>query len=177
MRSAWRSLVILIAVWASGLGLIDWAVWASGEPPRVELNADRLGPRSIEELTAKSLARDYGLAWQTMEQALEENRPDLLDAYWTGFAKDDLATRIATQVRSNLHTRYHDSGHKLDAIFYAPAGDSMQLRDHVQGELEILDGDKVIHQEALNLDYIVLMTPGADRWLVRQLQAVPQERP
>lgn len=177
MRSGLRSFVILVAVWACGILLLGLAASASGEFPRVELNADNIGPRPIEDLTAKSVPRDYALAWQTMERALEENRPELLDAYWTGFAKDDLTKRIKTQIESSVRTRYQDRGHKLDAIFYSPAGDAMQLRDHVQGELEILDGDKVVYQEPVHLEYIAIMTPGADRWLVRELEAVPQDKP
>jgi hypothetical protein len=169
--------VILVVLWASGILWVRLRASASGELPRVELNADKIAPRPIEELTAKSLPRDYALAWQTMEQALAENRPQLLDAYWAGFAKDELATRIKTQNQSSVHTRYQDRGHKLDALFYSPAGDAIELRDHFQGEVRILDGDKVIYQEPVQADYIVIMTPGADRWLVRELQALPQEKP
>jgi hypothetical protein len=52
----------------------------------------------------------------------------------------------------------------------------MQLRDHVQLDVQILDGGKVIYEEPLSADYMVLMTPGADRWLVRQIQALPSEK-
>ncbi len=34
-----------------------------------------------------------------------------------------------SQLKSGLRTHYEDRGHKLDAIFYAPAGDAMELRD------------------------------------------------
>jgi hypothetical protein len=112
-----------------------------------------------------------------MEQALDENRGGLLDGYFTGAARQDLKARVASQLKSDLHTRYRDRGHKLEAIFYAPAGDAMQLRDHAQVDVQVLDGSKVIYEEPLNIEYMVLMTPGADRWLVRQIQAVPSEKP
>jgi hypothetical protein len=150
---------------------------ADADVPRVELSADNLGPRSIEELTGKSVPRDYGFAWQTMEQALDENRPGLLEGYFTGIAKEDLKQRVSSQIKSGLHTRYQDRGHTLEAIFYSPAGDAMQLRDHAQFDLQVLDGRKVIHEEPVSLTYMVLMTPGADRWLVRQMQAIPGEKP
>lgn len=150
---------------------------ASGELPRVELNADNIGPRQIEDLTSKSVPRDYALAWQTMAQALNENRADLLDGYFTGFEKEMLKQRVKSQISSGLRTRYTDRGHKLDAIFYAPAGDAMELRDRAQLDVQVLDGSKVIHDEPVNLDYIVIMTPGADRWLVRQMQAVEGQKP
>jgi hypothetical protein len=150
---------------------------ASDELPRVELNADNIGPRQIEDLTGKSIPRDYALAWQTMEQALNENRPGLLDGYFTGFEKETLTQRVKSQIASGLHTRYTDRGHKLDGIFYAPAGDAMELRDHAQLDIQVSDGNKVIYEEPVTLEYIVVMTPGADRWLVRQLQAVQEQKP
>ncbi|HEV2696768.1 MAG TPA: hypothetical protein VGU90_02175 [Terriglobales bacterium] len=150
---------------------------ASDELPRVQLNSDNIGPRQIEELTAKSIPRDYALAWQTMAQAFRDNRTDVLDAYFTGFEKDQLIQRVKSQLKSGLQTRYQDRGHKLEAIFYAPAGDAMELRDRAQVDVQVLDGGKVIYEEPVNLDYIVIMTPGADRWLVRQLQAVEAQKP
>lgn len=149
---------------------------ASDELPNVRLNADNIGPRQIEDLTSKSIPRDYALAWQSIEQALNENRTDVLDAYVTGFAKDELTERVKSQMKSGLQTRYRDRGHKLDAIFYAPAGDAMELRDRAQLDMQVLDGGKVIYEEPVDLNYIVLMTPGADRWLVRHLQAVETQR-
>jgi hypothetical protein len=76
-----------------------------------------------------------------------------------------------------MRTRYRDRGHRLEAIFYAPAGDAMQLRDRAQLDIQVLDEDKVIDDEPVNVEYIVLMTPGADRWLVRQMQATQGEKP
>lgn len=150
---------------------------ASNEVPHVELNADNIGPRQIEDLTSKSIPRDYAFAWQNVEQALDENRSDLLDAYFTGIAKQDFTARVKSQINSGLHTKYQDRGHKLEAIFYAPAGDAMELRDRAQFDVRVLDGGKVIYEEPLNVEYIVLMTPGADRWLVRQIQSVQGEKP
>ena len=163
---------LLLCAWA----VLDLRASAAREVPRVELNADDIGPRQIEDLTGKSVPRDYGLAWQTMEQALEENRTGLLDGYFTGIAKQDLGNRVTSQIKSGIHTRYQDRGHKLEAIFYAPAGDVMTLRDRAQFDVQVFDGDKVIYEEPVNAEYIVLMTPGADRWMVRQMQAVQGEK-
>jgi len=149
---------------------------ASVEVPHVEFSADNIAPREIEDLTSQSVPRDYGFAWQTMEQALDENRSALLDGCFTGLARQDLRNRVNAQLKTGLRTHYEDRGHKLDAIFYAPAGDAMELRDHAQVDVQILDGNKVIYEEPVNVEYIVLMTPGADRWLVRQIQALPGEK-
>ena len=175
MRSGW--LAFLLMVFICGVLVHDFRASAEGEAPRVELNADNLAPRAIEELTSKSVPRDYAFAWQTMEQALAENRPGLLEGYWTGLAKQNLTQRVNSQIKSGLHTRYEDRGHKLEALFYSPAGDAMELRDRAQLEIQVLDGSKVIYEEPVSLEYMVLMTPGADRWLVREIQITSGEKP
>ena len=50
----------------------------------------------------------------------------------------------------------------------------IELHDVAEYDYEILDGSKSIHSEHAVVHYVVLMTPGADRWVVRQLQAVQQ---
>jgi hypothetical protein len=35
----------------------------------------------------------------------------------------------------------------------------------------------VIYQEPMNVEYTVIMTPGADRWLVRELQVSAGTKP
>jgi hypothetical protein len=178
-RTALRlgSIAFLLLAFACVVLVRDLRVLAKEAVPRVQLHAEDLGPRQIEDLTSKSIPRDYALAWQTMEQALEENRPGLLDGYFTGLAKQDLTQRVHSQIKSGLHTRYQDGGHKLEAIFYSPGGDVMELRDHAKFDVEVSDGSKVIYQEPVSLEYMVIMTPGADRWLVRDLQASTGAKP
>jgi len=48
----------------------------------------------------------------------------------------------------------------------------IELHDIAEYDLEIHDGGKTIHSEHAIVHYIVLMTPAADRWVIRQLQAV-----
>jgi hypothetical protein len=145
--------------------------------PRVELTSDNIGPRHMEDLTGKSVPRDYALAWQSLAQALEENRRELLNGYFTGFAKEKFTQKIADQRKNGLHLKYEDRGHKLTGLFYSPAGDAMQLRDDAVLQIKVVDGDKVIQTEQLTLHYMVLMTPGADRWLVRDLETIPEGKP
>src|SRR5581483_9757446 len=168
----YASVLATIAILLLGFVAYRLSATADDNLPHVHFNADDISPRQIEDLTSKSVPRDYALAWQTMEQSLSENRTGLLDGYFTGFAKQDLTQRVNTQARSGLRTHYTDRGHKVDAVFYSPSRDVMELRDHAQFDMQILDGGKVIYEEPVNEDYVVLMTPGADRWLVRQLQAL-----
>jgi hypothetical protein len=167
-----RRLILLLTIALFTIPLLH--VSADDGMPKVELSASNLQPRPIEDLTSKSVPRDYAHAWQTMAQALANNNVDLINGYFTGFAKEDLTQRIMEQKKSNIHVRYDDRGHKLEALFYSPAGDAMLLRDHAQLEMQVLDGDKVISREQLNIQYVVMMTPGADRWLVRDLRATPE---
>ena len=174
-----RRLILLLAV---GLVIVCFSflqsqIHAATALPKVELNADNVGPRAIEELTSKTITRDYANAWKTMAEALDKNRADLLDGYFTGFAKDKLTQLIAQQKQTGVRIHYDDRGHMLDALFYSPSGDAMQLRDRARLGIEIRDGDKVIHSEQENVQYLVLMTPGADRWLVRDLVTTSEVKP
>jgi hypothetical protein len=155
----------------------DGSVSAETAAPRIQFSGENVGPRSIEDLTSKSVPRDYRLAWQTMEEALRENQIHALDGYFTGSAKQDLTERVNSQLKSGLTTRIEDHGHQVEAIFYSPAGDAMQLRDHARLEMQVLDGGKVIYEEPVTAEYYVIMSPGADRWLVRQMQTVSGEKP
>jgi len=150
---------------------------AGSSSARVDLNADEIAPRAIEDLTRKSIIRDYGLAWQALRDALDHDRPEALDGYFTGFARDEFSRLIQSQKKTGVRVRYTDQSHKLTAIFYSPSGDALQLKDRATLETQIMDGSKVLRTEQTPRSYLVLMTPGADRWLVRDLETVPEGRP
>jgi hypothetical protein len=180
MKSSALRYVSLLTIFAIVLmGVVAYHLRASADEhlPRVQLNADNVSPRPVEDLTSKSIPRDYALAWQTLAEALTTNKTGLLDGYFTGLAKQNFAQRINSQIKSGLQTRYTDRGHKLEALFYSPAGDVMELRDHAQFDMQVLDGGKFVYEEPVNAQFMVLMTPGADRWMVRQLQATNGEKP
>ena len=177
LRSALASSALLLGVILIGNAA---PVTAQNEPPgqlpKVNFSYDNISPRQIEDLTSRSVPRDYALAWQTLANALSSNRSQRLDAYFTGFAREDVSTRIKDQQSAGIHVQYVDHGHKLKALFYSPAGDAMQLRDQAQLEIEVFDGGNLLKRDSLNVEYMVLMTPGADRWLVRDIQAIPEEK-
>ena len=112
--------------------------------PRVQLNADSIQPRKIEDLTGKNVARDYAIAWKDLSEALNNNRATALNGYFTGFAKDALNSRVAEQKRTGIHTRYVDHGHRASAVFYSADGGEMQLIDEANLEMQILEGDKIL---------------------------------
>lgn len=141
-------------------------------PPEVHLDADDLGPRPIEELTGTTIAQHYSQAWRELEAALESSRTDRLGDEFVGFAKERLARRIGDQQRTGIHVRIVDHGHRLKAIFYSMDGTAMQLRDQAQLEIQTFDGDKLLDTQNVPHEYMVVMTPGADRWYVRDLEEV-----
>lgn len=147
---------------------------AADSTPQVALNISKAGPRSVESLTERAVLRDYKFAWVNLEQALESNSTAPLSGLFAGTANQWLADAVNAQRRSGLSSRYLNQNHKVEAAFYAPEGDMIELHDTAEYDLQILDGAKTIHSEHATLHYVVLMTPGADRWVVRQLQAVPQ---
>ncbi len=159
--------------------LVGLAFWMSSlssyaaSNTEVQLTTTNAGPREIEESTAQAIARDYAKAWQAMSNARAQNRPDLLAGMFTGYEQDELTRAIQEQQSANIRTRYTDRGHKLEAVFYSQEGSALQLRDTARVTIEVLDGSNVVHTEDATINYLVLMTPTADHWQVRKLQAVP----
>lgn len=158
----------ILSVLAAGFG-------AAGEPrARVETDFTRAAPRTVEELTQRSITRDYAYAWDNLAAALSSNSPELLNGYFVGPAKAGFENAIASQKRQGIRCYYLEPHHKLEAVFYAPEGDVMELHDTAELDLRLTADGRVIHEEHVVLHYVVLMTPAADRWVIRQLQAVPQ---
>ena len=151
--------------------------YAADAAVQVQLDVKKAGPRAVESLTERGILRDYRFAWTSMAQALQFNTFDPLEGPFSGQARQWLRQTVTSQQQSGLSRRYADQSHRLEAVFYAPEGDVIELHDTAQYHLQILDGDKTIHEENVVVHYIVLMTPGADRWTIRQLQAVPQFEP
>ncbi len=140
--------------------------------PQVHLDASGLAPRPIEELTGTIIARHYALAWRDMAGALESGRAAGLSEEFVGLAKDRLVRRIGEQNQVGVHVRIVDHGHQLKAVFYSTDGSAMQLLDQAQLEIQTFDGNKLIDTQNAPQEYMVLMTPGADRWYVRDLEEV-----
>ena len=167
-----RVFLFLVGIVGLAFAFVEIFAFASPALPRVTISAESLAPRPIEQRTGEAVTHDYAQAWQDLAVCLDTNRTDLLDDYFTGEAKHRLLQRIADQKTFHLRTRYVDSGHRVKAVFYSPDGGEMQLEDEAQLELEVFDGDKLIATSTAKQKYLVLMTPGSDRWYVRFLQSV-----
>lgn len=161
----------LIAVSCSALLLTACAL--AQMTPEVTLTVESASPRSVESLTEHSILRDYTAAWQSLATASENSAPGRLDAYFVGTARSNLSKELSDQKTTGAHVRYLNQQHRLKAVFYAPEGDVMELEDDAEYQMQVVSDDKVIHDEHIAMKYVVLMTPASDRWVVRQLQAVP----
>lgn len=142
--------------------------------PQVVLNVSKASPRTVEPLTQRVLLRDYKFAWTNLALALESSSNAPLNGLFAGNASRWLNEAVNSQRRSGLTSRYLNQTHKVEAVFYAPEGDVIELHDQAEYDYQILDGNKSVHSEHAIVHYVVLMTPGADRWVVRQLQSVQQ---
>lgn len=163
-----------LAAIAALLFVFPLAAPADGPPVVVQLDATKANPRAIEDATRNRVLLDYRLAWSSIAQALGNNTLDPLQGLFVGAAQSWLAETVGQQRRSGLTTQYLDQSHKVEIVFYAPEGDVIELHDTAHYRMQMLDRGKPIHDEPVVQRYIVLMTPGADRWVIRQLQAVPQ---
>jgi hypothetical protein len=142
--------------------------------PQVQMDAGNAGPRTLENLTQQNISSQYANAWQNLTSAFEYNAPASLGDSFVGAAREQLTNAVTDQQKTGLHSRYLDQRHKVEVVFYAPQGDVIELHDSVQCDFEVFDGEKLIHKEPTVLHYVVLMTPSADRWVVRRFQAVSQ---
>jgi hypothetical protein len=148
--------------------------YAADTTVQVQLDFKKAGPRTVEELTERGILRDYRFAWTSISQALQFNTLDPLEGPFAGDAKRWLKETVASQQQLGLSQKYLDQTHHVEAVFYAPEGDVMELHDTAEYQLQVSDGGKIIHDDHAVVHYVVLMTPAADRWVIRQLQAVPQ---
>ena len=147
---------------------------AADDVVHVALNVSKAVPRSVEELTERAILRDYKFAWANLASAMESNTTAPLNALFTGTASTWLNQAVKSQKQNGISARYLNQTHKVDAVFYAPEGDVIEMHDTAEYDLQVFDGSKAIYNQHVSVYYVVLMTPGADRWVIRQLQAVPQ---
>jgi hypothetical protein len=174
LRMERNRLFVVLACVAAVLPFTPLTCTAADAPPQVVLNVSKAGPRSVEPLTERSILRDYKFAWQNLAEAFQSNSTAPLTGLFDGNANSQLKESVGSQQHTGLTSRYLNQNHKLEAVFYAPEGDVIELHDTAEYDLQILDGSKTIHSEHAVVHYVVLMTPGADRWIIRQLQSVPQ---
>lgn len=132
------------------------------------------GPRELQEQTKTGAVRDYMEAWQSFSAAMNQNRPGLLDADFTGTSKDKLKEAIQQQAALGIHTKYRDLSHDLQIVFYSPEGLSIEMTDKVEYEVQVFDHEKNVATQHVSTRYVVVLTPSEVRWRVRIFQAIPE---
>lgn len=159
---------------AISTALLAGTLFAGAQPTvRVE-QAALSGPRVLQDQTRSAVIRDYLRSWQSFDAALDQNRPDLLNADFVGSAKEKLANTIKEQEALGVRTQYHDRSHDLRIVFYSPEGMSVELTDNVEYDVQVVDHDKTTTTQRVSARYIVVLTPAEVRWRVRVFQAVPE---
>jgi hypothetical protein len=136
--------------------------------------SDSLGPRHLDKQTETAVIRDYLEAWHSLSSAFEQNRADVLDQDFTGIAREKLAETIREQAKLGIHTRYQDSAHDLQLVFYSPEGLSIQSIDTVEYDVQIMDGKTVLTTQHVRTKYVAVLTPTEVRWKVRVFQSEPE---
>jgi hypothetical protein len=149
--------------------LFSLAAPASGPEIVVELDISHAGPRRVEPQTEGRILADYRLAWADIAQTLNSNDSVPLQGVFIGAAKDWLNQTLTSQRQSGITTRYFSQTHRLQAVFYAPEGDLIALHDTAEYNRQVVADGKVILEDRGVHRYVVIMTPGADRWVVREL--------
>jgi hypothetical protein len=143
---------------------------ASTEPAVRVAPMDSVGPRAMEPQTQSSVIRDYLLAWQTMDAALMQNRPDLLEAVFVGKAKEKLAETVREQRSLGIQTSYLAKSHDINVVFYSPEGLSIQLLDEVEYDVHVRKGEQSLGSEHVRARYVAVLSPAETRWKVRVFQ-------
>ena len=158
------------------VGTLFAAIFASGaDQPAVSVApTDSVGPRRLDKQTETAVIGNYLEAWRSLSTAFDQNRADVLERDFTGIAKEKLAETIREQAKLGIHTRYQDSAHDLQLVFYSPEGLSIQLIDTVAYDVQITDGKTVKTTQHVRARYVAVLTPTEVRWKVRVFQAEPE---
>jgi hypothetical protein len=140
----------------------------------VHVDATQLeAPRALAEQTRSAAIRDYLESWQTLGEALANNRADLLDADFVGAARERLTKTIQDQAALGISTKYGEGSHQIQLLFYSPEGLSIELADTANYDLQVFDHGQLLTTRPERTRYIVVLTPSEVRWRVRIFQADP----
>lgn len=148
---------------------------SAADEPSVRIEpVDPSSPRQLEPQTQQAVVRDYLLAWQALNSAMQANQPDLLNSAFLGVAEEKLADTIQEQQKLGIQTRYIDRSHDLKLVFYSPEGLSVQLLDTVEYDVQLLKDNNLQATQHVRARYVAVLSPTEVRWKVRVFQAEGQ---
>ena len=136
--------------------------------------ANLQGPRILADETANAVVKNYIESWRSLRDALQQNRPELLNHDFVGTAQQKFTDTIQQQAKLGLKTTYQDHSHDIQIVFYSPEGLSVELIDNVDYDLQVSDKGKVLTTQPVHARYVVVMTPTEVRWRVRVMQAAAE---
>ena len=139
-------------------------------PPAITINTSAVEPRQLEDTTTQSVSRAYAKAWADLDRALSNNDASALNAGFVGFARERYANQIDDQLKAGMSLHLTARAHNASATFYGIEGSSLEVRDNVQLERQILDGGKVISTETKTVPFVAILTVVDDGWKVRVLE-------
>jgi len=161
----WR-LGLVAAVCFSVMG------WSQQEPAVHLQPTNTVGPRTLEKPTETSVVRGYLEAWRTMDAAFSGNRPELLQDWFIGGAKDKLAAAVRGQQQNKMSSAFRVRSHNLQILFYSPEGLSIELVDDVEYEVQVRENGQSQGSQNVHARYVAILTPTETRWKVRVFQAI-----
>jgi hypothetical protein len=135
---------------------------------------DSVGPREVEDQTRSSVIRDYLQGWKMMDEALNQNRADLLDSTFVGKAKEKLTTTIQDQQKIGIQTSYQAKSHDIKVVFYSPEGLSIQLVDNVEYDVDVRKTGQSLGSNHVRARYMAVLSPTETKWKVRIFQGTTQ---
>jgi hypothetical protein len=152
--------------------MIHARAWSEADTSRFDFTNTSTSPRELEDQTQNAIKREYAAAWQNMDDALAQNRADLVDKSFVGGERDQLLRQIDQQKKNGITSKLDDRSHKVEFAFYSPEGTAIELHDTVELSQDTMDGGKSIHSDSTTQKYVVIFTLVGDKWKVRTLQQV-----
>lgn len=175
--AAARTLIFLIGltlVIAAATPLIRKAFADNPATASISIDTSAVQPRQLEDTTTQSVARVYTRAWTDLDRALSRNDQSALNATFIGFARERYATQIAKQLKAGMSVHLIARAHNASAVYYGIEGSSLQVRDDVQLERQVLAKGKVIASETKTVPFVAILSVVDDGWKVRVLEEAQQ---
>ncbi|MEO8726995.1 MAG: hypothetical protein ABI383_12845 [Acidobacteriaceae bacterium] len=146
----------------------------SAPPPAITINTSAAQPRPLEDATTQSVARVYSQAWTDLDRALTRNDASALNAAFVGFANARYAAQIKQQLKAGMTVHLIAHSHNASAVFYGIEGASLEIRDDVQLERQVLAKGKIIASETKTIPFVAILTVVDNGWKVRVLEEAQQ---
>ena len=139
--------------------------------PKVEWTSLENEGRPMDEQTLKNIEGDYLDAWYIRQVALNINKTDGVDDYYTKHARKDIADYVAYNIEHNIKIESTTLSHHVEVDFFSADGKLLVLTDrNVQEYKRIYKAKKLIDEIKEESTYHVIMLLEDGFWRIRHLQ-------